>query len=333
MTKHTPKSSCCCPQSKQHAPAVSPLSPIQQATNLNFDIERIEFRQEQQFLMGSEDAEINILDGESPVRAVTLSPFAIAARPVSNSEFQQFVDATGYVTQAEQLGGSYVFFKHLSAQQFSQFQAQHVAETPWWIYVEHAAWHAPEGFGSDIQQRLDHPVVHISWHDAQAFCQWATAQLPTEAQWEFAARGGLSQHKYAWGNDFQPNGQLMCNTWQGRFPNQHNGQNTPETGYLGTSPIGIFPANGYGLYDVAGNVWEWCADYFSTRHLQTHLHDSLHNPLHDPQGSKTGKQRVLKGGSFLCHDSYCNRYRVAARTANTANSSASNIGFRCAFNL
>jgi Uncharacterized conserved protein len=316
------QSPCCCPQNQQqHCPS---SMEIQVQAHAVFQLDLVKFENQQQFLMGSEDTDINILDGEGPVRQVTLSPFAIASKPISNAEFQQFIDATAYVTQAEQFGGSYVFFKHLQTQQLQHYQAQHVAETPWWVYVEHAAWHSPEGKGSTIQHRLDHPVVHISWHDAQAFCQWAKLQLPTEAQWEFAARGGLIQQKYAWGDTFQPNGQLMCNTWQGRFPDQHSGQNTPDTGYLGTSPIGTFPANNYGLYDVAGNVWEWCADYFSTRHLQPHLHD--------PKGPETGKQHVLKGGSFLCHDSYCNRYRVAARTANTPNSSASNIGFRCVSN-
>lgn len=315
------KKPCCCP-SAHHADIPLQRQTAKQTTS-RLNLSRVEFRQTQQFLMGSEDAIINRQDGESPVRMVSLSPFAIATRPVSNLEFQQFVTATGYVTQAEQFGGSYVFFQHLSEQQ--QSSGIQVAKTPWWIYVKQASWHQPEGEGSNIQQRKHHPVVHISWFDAQAFCEWAHAQLPTEAQWEFAARGGLEQQQYAWGNEFQPHGQLMCNTWQGQFPQQNTGQNTPETGYLGTSPIGIFPANGYGLYDMAGNVWEWCVDYFTTRH-----HSTLQ---YDPQGLAPTKQRVLKGGSFLCHDSYCNRYRVSARTANTPSSSASNIGFRCAFSL
>jgi formylglycine-generating enzyme len=171
---------------------------------------------------------------------------------------------------------------------------------------------------SSIRQRMDHPVAHVSWRDAAAYCRWAGLRLPTEAEWKYAARGGLEQARYAWGEELTPAGRWMCNIWQGRFPTQ----NTAEDGYLGTAPVTAFPPNGFGLHNVAGNVWEWCADWFSPVHLP--------GPCTDPTGPAEGALRVICGGSYLCHDSYCNRYRVGARTANSPDSSTGNTGFRCA---
>jgi sulfatase modifying factor 1 len=183
--------------------------------------------------------------------------------------------------------------------------------------MPHAYWAQPEGPHSTILERLDHPVVHISWNDANAYCRWSRTRLPTEAEWELAARGGLEQAAFPWGDELTPVGEHRCNIWQGIFPNL----NTTEDGYLGTAPVHAFAANGYGLFNVAGNVWEWCHDTFSPRY---HLLTASENPLHDAPAS----ERSLRGGSFLCHNSYCNRYRVAARNSNTPDSSASNIGFR-----
>jgi len=166
---------------------------------------------------------------------------------------------------------------------------------------------------------LDHPVVHVSWNDALAYCNWAGKRLPTEAEWEFAARGGLEQKKYAWGDELLPNGQHYANIWQGQFPNENQGLD----GYKGTAPARSFPPNDYGLYNVCGNIWEWCSDWFSSTY---HVHDTRENP----KGIPNGTSKVIRGGSYLCHESYCNRYRVAARSSNTPDSSTGHMGFRCA---
>ncbi|SFK77781.1 Formylglycine-generating enzyme, required for sulfatase activity, contains SUMF1/FGE domain [Geodermatophilus ruber] len=268
------------------------------------------------FLMGTEDAAGFPADGEGPVRAVTLAPFRIDRYAVSNARFAEFADATGYRTDAERFGWSFVFAGLLPADHPA---TRAVAQAPWWRQVEGADWRHPEGPGSSILRRLDHPVVHVSWRDATAYCRWAGLRLPTEAEWEYAARGGLEQARYAWGDELHPDGRWLCNIWQGRFPTR----NTGEDGYLGPAPVTAFPPNGFGLHNVAGNVWEWCADWFSPDH-------DPRTPLIDPTGPAFGTLKVIRGGSYLCHDSYCNRYRVAARTANSPDSSTGNTGFRSA---
>ena len=268
------------------------------------------------FRMGSEDGDANVEDGEGPVREVSLRPFAIGRTTVTNRQFDAFIDATGYLTGAERFGWSFVFAGFLPAA--LRRGAQRPVETPWWCRVEGASWRLPEGPGSSLEDRWDHPVVHVDHDDALAFCAWAGMRLPTEAEWEYAARGGLSGAKYAWGDELHPHGAHQCNIWQGRFPTT----NTAQDGYRGTAPADSFPANGYGLHNVAGNVWEWCADWWGVDHPAT--------TTTNPRGPESGSLRVMRGGSYLCHDSYCNRYRVAARTNNSPDSASGNLGFRCA---
>jgi formylglycine-generating enzyme len=271
------------------------------------------------FLMGTEDAQGFPLDGEGPVREVRLNPFWMDRYPVTNRLFQQFVEATSYKTEAERFGWSFVFWALIPPQRFEQLVADTVAAAPWWCQVRGAYWRAPEGPGSVIDARLDHPVVHISWNDAAQFCRWSGQRLPTEAEWEYAARGGLVQKVHPWGDKLRPGGQHLCNIWQGEFPKE----DTAEDGYRGTCPVDAFPPNGYGLYSVTGNTWEWCSDWFSPSFHQIGERDN-------PQGPPGGKAKVIKGGSFLCHHSYCNRYRVAARSSNTPDSTTSHMSFRCA---
>ena len=273
------------------------------------------------FLMGTDYAHGFPADGEGPVRRVSLSAFDIDAYPVTNADFAAFVAATGYRTEAEVYGWSFVFWSHVPADRFEALVEDTVAQAPWWCKVPGAMWRHPEGPGSHVNDRANHPVVHVSWNDAAAYAARASKRLPTEAQWEYAARGGLEQKLYPWGDDLTPGGEHLCNIWQGEFPRE----DTAEDGFAGSCPVDAFPPNGYGIYSTTGNVWEWCADWF-------HSELSSQPTLRDPTGPATGETKVMKGGSFLCHASYCNRYRVAARTSNTPDSSASNIGFRCCRN-
>jgi formylglycine-generating enzyme required for sulfatase activity len=252
------------------------------------------------FLMGAEDPDGFPEDREGPVREVELNAFRIERVAVSNQRFGEFVVDTGFVTDAERHGWSFVF-GGLLPDEFPDTRG--VAEAPWWRQVLGASWRHPEGPQSSIGDRLDHPVVHTSWRDADSFCRWAGLRLPTEAEWEYAARGGLEQRRFPWGDELEPDGAHAMNVWQGRFP----AENTLDDGYLGTCPVDEFPPNGYGLRNMSGNVWEWCADWF-----------------------EQGQARVIKGGSYLCHESYCNRYRVGARSSNTPDTSIGHTGFRCA---
>jgi len=269
------------------------------------------------FLMGTNRGEAFAADGEGPVRAVVLSPFRMDTYPVTNREFAEFVEATGYRTESELYAWSFVFWVQLPKDRIEDLVEDTVTAAPWWCKVPGAWWREPEGPGSDVNERAEHPVVHVSWNDAAAYAAWAGKSLPTEAQWEYAARGGLEQRLYPWGDELTPAGKHLCNIWQGEFPRV----NTAEDGYEATCPVDAFPSNGFGLYSMTGNVWEWCADWFGV--------GALVEPVHDPLGPAQGQAKVMKGGSFLCHESYCNRYRVAARTSNTPDSAASNIGFRC----
>ncbi|MDD9268903.1 formylglycine-generating enzyme family protein [Paenibacillus sp. MAHUQ-63] len=270
------------------------------------------------YLMGTDDQEGFPADGEGPVREVTIKPFYIDPCTVTNREFKQFVDETGYRTEAESFGWSFVFHLFVSEATAQKVKSA-VQQTPWWWVVEGAYWAHPEGPDSHVEDRWDHPVVHVSYRDALAYCEWSGKRLPTEAEWEFAARGGLVQKRYPWGDELKPGGKHMCNIWQGKFPIKNNASD----GYAGTAPVNAFEPNGYGLYNVAGNVWEWCSDWFSPDY---HIKGKRVNP----QGPPSGQARVMRGGSYLCHKSYCNRYRVAARSKNTPDSSTGNIGFRCA---
>jgi len=269
-----------------------------------------------EFLMGTDDGVGYPQDGEGPVRLVTLRPFWIDATAVSNERFSAFVDATTYVTEAERYGVSFVF-GGLLPDDFPDTRG--VASAPWWREVEGANWRHPEGPHADLAGREQHPVVHVTWSDAMAYCAWAGLRLPTEAEWEHAARGGLEQKRYPWGDELTPRGEHRCNIWQGEFPRT----NTIDDGYYGTAPVDAFEPNGFGLYNMCGNAWEWCADWFSPRY-------HIAGPRENPMGPPDGTHRVIRGGSYLCHESYCYRYRVAARSANTPDSSTGNTGFRCA---
>ncbi|WP_337031386.1 formylglycine-generating enzyme family protein [Paenibacillus illinoisensis] len=272
------------------------------------------------FYMGTDSNEGFAEDGEGPARKVRISPFYIDRYAVTNAQFQDFIRDTCYKTEAERFGNSFVFHLLLPAKKRHN-RATMVVQTPWWHVIEGANWMRPEGEGSDLEGRMNHPVVHVSWNDAAAYCEWAGKRLLTEAEWEYAARGGLEQLRYPWGDELTPEDQHMCNIWQGEFPTN----NDASDGYVGTSPVDEYEPNGYGIYNMAGNVWEWCVDVFNPYY---HQQTSTINPL----GNGIGHVRSMRGGSYLCHDSYCNRYRVAARNKNTPDSSSGNIGFRCAAN-
>jgi len=254
-----------------------------------------------QYRMGSEDPSAYPEDGEGPVRLVRLDPFAISATTVTVAEFARFVLATDYVTDAEHYGDSLVFQGLLSAQMRDQARAP-VSSTSWWRQVPGATWFAPTGAGSTADGHEDHPVTQVSQRDALAYASWVGARLPTEEEWEFASRGGLDQQSYPWGDVRDPDGQRRMNIFPGEFPGGVDGQ-------VGTQPVRSFEPNGYGLFNTTGNVWEWTDARFSSN-------------TPDP---------VMRGGSYMCHSSYCRRYRTSARTSASADSSLGHTGFRLAF--
>lgn len=267
------------------------------------------------FAMGDATGDRNRGDGEIPVHDVRLPAFDIDATTVTNADFARFVAATHYETDAERFGFSAVFHLALAAPPADVMGP--AAGTPWWLGVRGADWRHPGGRNSDVTDRAEHPVVHVSWNDAMAYCAWAGRRLPTEAEWERAARGGLDGAKYPWGDDEVDAGGWRANIWQGRFPTT----NSVEDGWLTTAPVRSFAPNAYGLWQMVGNVWEWCADWFSPRYYAESVPEN-------PSGPADGEARVLRGGSYLCHISYCNRYRNAARSSNTPDSSMGNAGFR-----
>jgi len=268
------------------------------------------------FIMGTDEEYRYRGDGEGPAREIGVRPYRIGKHSVTNRQFAAFIEDTGHRTEAELFEWSFVFHLFLP-DDFEPTRA--VAATPWWRQVYGADWAHPAGPQSNLSEVWDHPVVHVTWNDAMAYCRWAGVRLPTEAEWEKAARGGLAQRRFAWGDEFAPDGQAMCNIFEGRFPVE----NTAADGYVGTAPVGAFSANGFGLHNMAGNVWEWCSDWF---HSDFHID----GPRSDPTGPPSGEAKVMRGGSYLCHDSYCHRYRVAARSSNTVDSSTGNLGFRVA---
>jgi sulfatase modifying factor 1 len=257
------------------------------------------------FLMGSEDADCFPGDREGPVRKVTVAPFYLDRYPVTIAQFREFARTTGYKTDAGRFGWSFVFYRQLSPEEYERQVSATVHGLEWWCKVDGASWEHPEGPESSVSDRLNHPATHVSWNDAAAYAAWAGKRLPAEAEWEFAARGGLEQKRFPWGDELTPEGRHRCNIWQGDFPTF----NSVEDGYKFVAPVDSYEPNGYGFYTITGNVWEWCSDWF------------------DPASQSA---RVIKGGSFLCHESYCNRYRVAARTSNTPDCSTAHMGFRCA---
>lgn len=273
-----------------------------------------------------------------PAHLVEVDGFWMDRRPVTNAQFERFVKATGYVTVAERapdpadmpgvpaamlVAGSAVFTPTGQTVPLSN-------PLQWWRYAPGASWRAPAGAGSALAGRRDHPVVHVAFDDALAYARWAGGRLPTEAEFEFAARGGLDRHLYSWGNEFRPSGRPAANTWQGPFPARDDAQD----GYAGTSPVTAFPPNGFGLYDMGGNVWHWCADWYrpDTYAGRAAGGAPTRNPRgpdtsHDPQEPRAAK-RVVRGGSYLCTDQYCARYLVGSRGKAEISSGASNLGFR-----
>lgn len=255
-------------------------------------------------------------DGEGPLRKAKLRPFAMDATTVTNARFARFVETTGYVTEAERIGWSFVFWAHVPA---SIPESRALPEAPWWRAIENASWAAPNGPGTEGACHPDHPVTQVSWGDARAFAAWAGGRLPTEAEWEHAARGGLGDVPFPWGEaDPTDDGPYRCNIWQGNFP-RHN---SAADGWETTAPAQSFAPNGYGLFNMVGNVWEWTADAYRVRSLKKAVKTQL-------AGMKG--YRLSKGGSFLCHRSYCYRYRIAARSGTSPDSATTHHGFRLVY--
>ncbi|MET0674022.1 MAG: formylglycine-generating enzyme family protein [Microbacterium pygmaeum] len=283
-------------------------------------------------LMGSAE----FYPDEGPVHERHVAAFELEQHPVTNEEYGAFVDATGYVTVAEReldpadfpgadpgdlVPGSMVFTPTQGPVDLRDWRQ-------WWRWQPGAFWREPEGPGSSIDERMRHPVVHVSFEDASSYAAWAGRRLPTEAEWEWAARGGLVGARFAWGDQERPDGQLMANSWQGAFPFRNAGAD----GWVGSSPVGTFPPNGYGLLDMTGNVWEWTTSAYAPRHVVPGgvpvAADGRENLLASPAPGEA--RRVLKGGSQLCSPEYCLRYRPAARSPQSEDTAMTHIGFRCA---
>jgi formylglycine-generating enzyme len=279
------------------------------------------------FTMGSD----RFYPEEAPARNVSVDAFWIDRHPVTVAEFRRFVNATGHETWAEKapvaadypdadpealVPGSLVFQKTAGPVDLRNFRN-------WWTWMPGADWRHPEGPGSNVGGRERHPVTHVAYSDAVAYAEWAGKSLPTEVEWEYAARGGLEGAIYAWGDEFAPKGRMMANTWQGEFP----WQNLLTDGYEGTSPVERYPANGYGLYDMAGNVWEWTGDRFDAAAEYGDASACCAPGLQN--GGERFARHVIKGGSHLCAPSYCLRYRPAARQSETVDTTTAHIGFRC----
>jgi formylglycine-generating enzyme required for sulfatase activity len=238
-----------------------------------------------EFLMGTDGDYGFPLDGEGPAHAVRLAPFHIDATCVTNEQFNAFVNATGYKTEAERFGWSFVFGGHLSPAELAKSVRLVVQGSEWWCRVDGATWRHPEGPRSNIKQRWTHPVVQVSWADARAYAAWAGKRLPTEAEWEYAARGGLVQKRFPWGDELEPGGRHLMNVWQGTFPTR----NTEADGHYGVAPARSFRANGHGLYNMTGNVWEWCWDWFDANYYKN-------SPAENPVGPAIGERRLANGG-------------------------------------
>jgi formylglycine-generating enzyme required for sulfatase activity len=289
------------------------------------------------FFIGCED----FYPEEAPVHEETVGTFSIDRYPVTNDDFAAFVRDTGYVTLAERapnpadypnvprealVPGSLVFHRTSGPVDLTDW-------SQWWAYVPGAQWRYPLGPGSTIDDAGDHPVVHVAYEDALAYANWAGKTLPTEAEWEFAARGGLDRAKFVWGDEMEPGGKILANTWQGEFP----WQNLLTDGYERTSPVGAFPPNGYGLYDMAGNVWEWTSDWYRSKHVASSttaccsvsVRASIDESYDPGQPQLRIPRKVLKGGSHLCAPNYCLRFRPAARSPQMIDTSMSHLGFRC----
>jgi formylglycine-generating enzyme required for sulfatase activity len=287
-----------------------------------------------EFWMGSEQPQFR---DARPVHRVRVDGFWIDKTEVTNAQFAEFVAATGHVTIAEKtpraedfpgappenlVAGSVVFAPPAAAVPLdNQFR--------WWGYVKGANWRHPEGPASDLKGREKHPVVHVAWADAQAYAKWAGKRLPTEAEWEYAARGGLDHKPFSWGDEFKPGGKFMANSFQGHFPEK----NTAEDGFAGVAPVGLFPPNGFGLYDTAGNVWEWCADFYRPDYFAEFAAGVAVNPQGPSDSLDPAEpgviKRVMKGGSFLCTDQYCSRYMPGGRGKGEPDTGTNHLGFRC----